>query len=42
MKVSSADALVAQHTVSRGELGHDQAASAKALDEAAEDSVGDA
>src|SRR5208283_5930090 len=42
VKVASADALVAQHTVGRGELGHDQAASAKALDEAAEDGVGDA
>src|ERR1700674_1085957 len=42
MKVASPNAQVAQDAVSRGELGHDQAASAKILDEAAEDGVGDA
>jgi hypothetical protein len=34
--------LLAQHAVGRGELGHDQAASAEVADEAAEDGVGDA
>ena len=42
MQVATADALVAQHAVGRSELGHDQAASAQVLDEAAEDGVGDA
>ena len=32
----------AEHTVSRGELSHDQAASAQVANEAAEDGVGDA
>src|ERR1019366_1442540 len=41
VKVASLDALVAQYSVGGGELGHDQAASAKVLDEAAEDGVGD-
>src|SRR6266446_3779303 len=39
MKVASPNAQVAQNAVSRGELGHDQAASTKVLDEAAEDGV---
>ena len=34
--------LLAEHAVGRGELGHDQAASAQVADEAAEDGVGDA
>src|ERR1039457_6057599 len=42
MKVASADALVAQYAVGRGELSHDEAATAEILDEAAEDGVGDA
>ena len=42
VQVASADALVAEHAVGGGELGHDQAASAEILDEAAEDGVGDA
>src|SRR5208337_4527718 len=41
VKVASLDALVAQNAVGRGELGHDQAASAKVLDEATENRVGD-
>jgi len=41
VKIASADALIAKHSVGRGELGHDQAASAEVLDEAAEDGVGD-
>ena len=40
MKVASPNAKVAQDAVSRSELGHDQAASAQVLDEAAEDGVG--
>src|SRR5437879_3233617 len=32
--------FLAEYTVGRGELGHDQAASAEVADEAAEDSVG--
>src|ERR1700686_4549546 len=42
MKIAAPNAQVAQDAVSRGELGHDQAASAKVLDKAAEDGVGDA
>ena len=42
MKVPPLDPLVTQHAVSRSELGHDQPASAQALDEAAEDRVSDA
>ena len=34
--------FLAEHAVGRGELGHDQAASAQVADEAAEDGVGDA
>ena len=34
--------FLAEDAVGRGELGHDQAASAKVADEAAEDGVGDA
>jgi hypothetical protein len=41
MKIAAPNAQVAQDAVSRGELGHDQAASAKVLDKAAEDGVGD-
>jgi hypothetical protein len=42
MKVPSADALVAHHSVGRGELGHDQPASTEVFDEAAENGVGHA
>jgi hypothetical protein len=41
MKIAAPNAQVAQDAVSRGELGHDQTASAKVLDKAAEDGVGD-
>src|ERR1700731_3230195 len=41
VKVASADALVAQNAIGRGELGHDQPASPEVLDEAAKDGVGD-
>jgi hypothetical protein len=40
VEITPADALVAQHAVGRGELGHDQSASAEVLDEAAEDGIG--
>src|SRR5262252_7645552 len=42
VQVSSANALVAEQTVGRGELGHDQAASPELLDEAAKHGVRDA
>src|SRR6266852_3498055 len=42
MKVASPNAKIAQDAVGRGELGHNQAASAEVLDEAAEDGVGNA
>jgi hypothetical protein len=41
MEVASANALIAEDAVGGGEFGHDQAASAEILDEAAEDGVGD-
>src|SRR6266478_3308501 len=42
VQIASADTLVAEHAVGRGELGHNQPASAEILDEAAKDGVGDA
>src|SRR5271163_1048697 len=41
MKVASADTRISQQAIGRGEFGHDQSASPKILDEAAEDGVGD-
>src|SRR5450755_3740375 len=42
VEIAAANPQVAEHAVGGGEFGHDQAASAKMLDEAAKNRVGDA